>query len=203
MIYDDEEWDRKYHEKIRAKRIGSIVPAVVFKTRVRDESIGGPNPYRWQDVTSYDYFGGKRVIVFSLPGAFTPTCSTYQLPGFEGLYEEFKRQHGIDEIYCLSVNDAFIMNAWAKSQNINNVKVIPDGNNEFTGKMNMSVQKENLGFGNRSWRYAMIVNNGKIEAWFEEPGREDDCPTDPYGETSPENIMNWLNVNAVDKERGK
>jgi peroxiredoxin len=203
MIYDDEEWDRKYHEKIRAKRIGSIVPAVVFKTRVRDESIGGPNPYRWQDVTSYDYFGGKRVIVFSLPGAFTPTCSTYQLPGFEGLYEEFKRQHGIDEIYCLSVNDAFTMNAWAKSQNINNVKVIPDGNNEFTGKMNMSVQKENLGFGNRSWRYAMIVNNGKIEAWFEEPGREDDCPTDPYGETSPENIMNWLNVNAVDKERGK
>jgi peroxiredoxin len=203
MIYDDEEWDRKYHEKIRAKRIGSIVPAVVFKTRVRDESIGGPNPYRWQDVTSYDYFGGKRVIVFSLPGAFTPTCSTYQLPRFEGLYEEFKRQHGIDEIYCLSVNDAFTMNAWAKSQNINNVKVIPDGNNEFTGKMNMSVQKENLGFGNRSWRYAMIVNNGKIEAWFEEPGREDDCPTDPYGETSPENIMNWLNVNAVDKERGK
>lgn len=203
MIYDDEEWDKKYHEKIRAKRIGSIVPAVVFKTRVRDESVGGPNPYRWQDVTSYDYFGGKRVIIFSLPGAFTPTCSTYQLPGFEGLYEEFKRQHGIDEIYCISVNDAFTMNAWAKAQNIQKVKVIPDGSGKFTNKMNMGVQKDNLGFGNRSWRYAMIVNNGKIEAWFEEPGREDDCPTDPYGETSPENIMNWLNSNAVDKERGK
>lgn len=203
MIYDNEEWEMKYHEKIRAKRIGSIVPAVVFKTRVRDESIPGPNPYRWQDMSSYDFFGGKRVIVFSLPGAFTPTCSTYQLPGFEQMYDTFKQEHDIDEIYCLSVNDSFTMNAWARHNNITRVKVIPDGSGEFTNKMHMAVQKDNLGFGTRSWRYAMVVDNGKIEAWFEEPGREDDCPTDPYGETSPENIMAWLNANAVDKERGK
>ena len=174
------------------KRIGSIVPAVTFRTRVRDESVGGPNPFRWEDATTYEYFGGKRVIVFSLPGAFTPTCSTMQLPGFESMYDEFKQKHGIDEIYCISVNDAFTMNAWAKAQGIKNVKVIPDGNNEFTGKMRMSVDKSNLGFGDRSWRYAMIVNNGKIEAWFEEPGFSNNCETDPYGETSPENIMNWL-----------
>lgn len=192
--YDDDydKWEVKQHARMSKKRIGSIVPAVTFRTRVRDESVGGPNPFRWEDVTTYEYFGGKRVIVFSLPGAFTPTCSTMQLPGFESMYEEFKQKHGIDEIYCISVNDAFTMNAWAKAQDIKNVKVIPDGNNEFTGKMRMSVDKSNLGFGDRSWRYAMIVNNGKIEAWFEEPGFSNNCETDPYGETSPENIMNWL-----------
>jgi len=189
---DYDAWLEREHLHDIATRVGSIVPAVVFKTRVRDESIGGPNPYRWQDVNSYDYFGGKRVIVFSLPGAFTPTCSTMQLPGFEAMYDKFKQEHGIDEIYCVSVNDSFTMNAWAKSQNINNVKVIPDGNCDFTCKMRMSVEKRNLGFGDRSWRYAMIVNNGVIEAWFEEPGFSNDCETDPYGETSPENIKKWL-----------
>ena len=189
---DYDNWEIKQHARVSKKRIGSIVPAVVFKTRVRDESVGGPNPYRWQDVNSYEYFGGKRIIVFSLPGAFTPTCSTMQLPGFETMYDEFKQKHGIDEIYCISVNDAFTMNAWAKAQDIKNVKVIPDGNNEFTSKMRMSVDKSNLGFGDRSWRYAMVVNNGVVEAWFEEPGYSNNCETDPYGETSPENIMNWL-----------
>ena len=169
----------------------TILPAVVFKTRVRDESVGGPNPYRWQDVSSYDYFGGKRVVIFSLPGAFTPTCSTYQLPGFEEKYDEF-RALGIDEVYCVSVNDAFVINAWAKAQNIQKVKVIPDGSEKFTRAMRMSVDKDNLGFGYRSWRYAVIANNGTIEKWFVEPGKEHNCETDPYGETSPENILTYL-----------
>jgi len=190
--YDDYNWEVKQHERMSKRRIGSIVPAVTFKIRVRDDSIEGPNPYRWDDLTSYQIFGDKRIILFSLPGAFTPTCSTMQLPGFETMYDEFRQKHNIDEIYCLSVNDAFTMNAWAKSQNINKIKVIPDGNMEFTQKMRMSVDKSNLGFGDRSWRYAMIVNNGKVEAWFEEPGFSNNCETDPYGETSPENIMNWL-----------
>lgn len=175
--------------------IGKPVPAVTFRTRVRDDSIEGPNPFRWKNVTSYDYFGGKRVILFSLPGAFTPTCSTYQLPGFENNYEKFK-SFGIDEIYCMSVNDSFVMNAWAKSQDITNVKVIPDGNGDFTSKLGMAVSKENLGFGYRSWRYAAIINNGKIEAWFEEPGKEHVCETDPYGESAPENILNYLETLA-------
>jgi len=169
----------------------TVVPAVVFKTRVRDESIEGPNPYRWQDVNSYDYFAGKRVILFSLPGAFTPTCSTYQLPGFEQNYQTFK-DLGIDEIYCVSVNDSFVMNKWAQDQDIQSVKVIPDGSGMFTSKMNMLVQKDNLGFGVRSWRYAVIVNNGTIEKWFIEPGIEHNCETDPYGESSPENILKHL-----------
>lgn len=173
-------------------QLPTVIPAVIFKTRVRDESIEGPNPYRWQDVTSYDYFAGKRVILFALPGAFTPTCSTYQLPGFEENYESF-REKGIDEIYCLSVNDAFVMNKWAQDQNLQHVKVIPDGSGEFTSKMNMLVAKDNLGFGVRSWRYAAIVNNGVIEKWFIEPGIEHNCPDDPYGESSPGNIMSYLN----------
>lgn len=170
---------------------GVCVPNVVFKTRVRDESILGDNPYRWQDMTTKDYFGNKRVILFSLPGAFTPTCSTYQLPNFEKLYKEF-RGYGIDEIYCMSVNDSFVMNKWAKDQNLENVKVIPDGSGRFTRMMGMLVDKDNLGFGMRSWRYAAIVDNGTIERFWEEPGREDNCGDDPYGETSPENILNWL-----------
>ena len=168
-----------------------VIPSVVFKTRVRDESIDGPNPYRWEDVTSFDYFGGKRVVLFSLPGAFTPTCSTYQLPGFEDNFDEFK-DLGIDEIYCISVNDAFVMNAWAKSQGIEKVKVIPDGSGFFTEEMGMLVEKDNLGFGARSWRYAAVIDNGRIEKMFVEPGQEDNCPADPYGETSPETILAYL-----------
>ena len=171
--------------------IGRKLPDVTFKTRVRDESVGGPNPYRWQDMSTQDYFAGKRVVVFSLPGAFTPTCSTYQLPGFEKGFHDFKN-HGIQDIYCMSVNDSFVMNAWAKQQELENVKVIPDGSGQFTRLMGMLVDKDNLGFGARSWRYAMIVNDGVIEAWFEEPGREDNCGSDPYGESSPENVLNWL-----------
>lgn len=169
----------------------NIVPNVTFKTRVRDESIGGSNPYRWQDVTTEELFKNKRVILFSLPGAFTPTCSTFQLPTFEKMFSQFK-EAGIDEIYCMSVNDAFVMNQWAKSQDLQNVKVIPDGNGEFTRRMGMLVDKSNLGFGMRSWRYAVVLNNGYIERWFVENGLMDNCPDDPYQETSPENIMNYL-----------
>ena len=183
--------------------VGTRIPDVTFKTRVRDESIEGPNPYRWQDMTTADYFAGKRVILFSLPGAFTPTCSTFQLPGFEQMYNEFQEVHGIDEIYCMSVNDAFVMNAWAKHQEIKNIKVIPDGNGEFTSKFGMLVRKHNLGFGSRSWRYAMIVDDGIIEAMFEEAGYQDNAEQDPYGLSSPENVMNYLNAKATEKERGQ
>ena len=170
---------------------GRKLPDVTFKTRVRDESVGGPNPFRWEDKTTADYFKGKRVVLFSLPGAFTPTCSTHQLPDFEKLYNGFQEK-GIDEIYCISVNDAFVMNAWGKQQGLKNVKLIPDGSGEFTRKMGMLVGKDNLGFGMRSWRYAAIVDDGRVEAWFEEPGFSDNCETDPYGESSPQNLLDKI-----------
>jgi len=166
----------------------SNIPDVVFKMRVRDESIEGDNPFRWEHVQSTDLFANKCVVLFSLPGAFTPTCSTYQLPDFEKLYSEFQEK-GIDDIFCISVNDAFVMNAWAKDQGLQNVKVIPDGSGEFTRKMGMLVDKDNLGFGMRSWRYAAIVDDGVITCSFVEPGFEDNCETDPYGESSPQNIL--------------
>lgn len=182
--------------------VGRRVPNVDFKVRVRDDSIGGPNPFRWETMNTADYFAGKRVLLFSLPGAFTPTCSTFQLPGFEESFETFQN-FGIDEIYCMSVNDSFVMNAWAKHHDLKHVKVIPDGNGEFTSMMDMMVAKYNLGFGDRSWRYACIVDDGLIEVMFEEPGFDNNIDDDPYGESSPENILSYLNAKAVDRERGK
>ncbi len=177
-------------------KTGLRLPDITFHTRVRDESIGGDNPFRWQDKTTADFFSGKRVILFSLPGAFTPTCSTYQLPGFESNATAF-REMGIDDIYCMSVNDSFVMNKWAQGQNLETVKVIPDGSGLFTRKIGMLVAKDNLGFGMRSWRYAAIIDDGVIEAWFEEPGRCDNHSEDPYGESSPENLLSWLRGDAV------
>ncbi len=167
------------------------VPNVVFKTRVRDESVGGPNPFRWQDRTSQDVFGGKRVIVFSLPGAFTPTCSSTHLPRYEELYGEFKSL-GIDEIYCISVNDAFVMFQWGKNMGAEKVQLLPDGNGEFTRKMGMLVDKANLGFGLRSWRYSMVVNDGAIEKVFAEPGHSDNCETDPFEVSDADTMLAYL-----------
>ncbi len=167
------------------------IPDVVFKTRVHDETVGGDNPYRWQDVSSSEIFAGRKVIVFGLPGAFTPTCSTTHAPGFETKYDEFK-QLGIDEVYCLSVNDAFVMKQWADKLGITKVKMLPDGNAEFTQKMGMLVKKENLGFGSRSWRYSMLVEDGVIKKLFVEPGFSDDCPNDPFEVSDAETMLTYL-----------
>ncbi|MFM2303617.1 MAG: hypothetical protein RLZZ135_1027 [Cyanobacteriota bacterium] len=167
------------------------VPDVVFKTRVRDESIGGDNPFKWQDVSSKDIFAGKKVVVFSLPGAFTPTCSTSHLPRYEELYNEFKAL-GVDEIYCLSVNDAFVMYQWGLKQGAKNVKLLPDGNGDFSKAMGMLVDKSNLGFGKRSWRYAMVVNDYKVEKVFSEEGFIDNCPTDPFEVSDADTMLAYL-----------
>ena len=171
---------------------GFKLPEVTFKTRVRDESIGGDNPFRWEDKTTKDYFSGKRVVLFSLPGAFTPTCSTYQLPGFEENYDKIRNQD-IDEVYCMSVNDAFVMNAWAKQQQIENVKVIPDGSGNMTRFLGMLIGKNHLGFGLRSWRFMCVVNDGVIEQWWQEPGiNNEGTDDDPYEQSTPENCMEYL-----------
>jgi len=167
------------------------VPDVVFKTRVRDESIGGPNPFRWQDLTTQDIFGGKKVVLFAVPGAFTPTCSNSHLPRYEELYDEF-RALDVDEVICLSVNDAFVMYQWGKQQGIQKVFLLPDGSGEFTRKMGMLVRKDNLGFGMRSWRYSMFVNDGVIEKMFIEPHFSDDCPIDPFEVSDADTMLNYL-----------
>ena len=167
-------------------------PCVVFQTRIRDESIEGPNPFRWEQVTSDSLFQNRRVVLFSLPGAFTPTCSTYQLPGFEENYNRIKMAD-VDEVYCISVNDAFVMNAWAKQQDIKHVKVIPDGSGNFTRYMGMLIGKNHLGFGMRSWRYMCVINNGVIEKWWQEPGiNNDGTDDDPYINTTPEKMVDYL-----------
>lgn len=170
---------------------GKKVPDVVFKTRVRDESVEGPNPYRWQDRTTAELFGGKKVVVFALPGAFTPTCSSTHAPGYEAKYDDFKAL-GVDEVMCLSVNDAFVMKKWADDLGIQKVFMLPDGNADFTKGMEMLVQKENLGFGNRSWRYSMYVENGEIKKLFIEPGRVDNCESDPFEVSDAETMLAYL-----------
>ncbi len=175
---------------------GTRVPSVVFKTRVRDESVGGENPYRWQDVSSDEIFGGKKIVVFGLPGAFTPTCSSTHLPGYEARYDNFKAA-GIDEVYCLSVNDAFVMKQWADKLGIKKVKMLPDGNAAFTKGMGMLVSKENLGFGDRSWRYSMLVEDGKIKKLFIEPGLTDNCPDDPFEVSDADTILAYVKGSAA------
>ena len=172
---------------------GDRIPDISFRTR----SLG-----EWKDVSTDDYFKGKRVILFALPGAFTPTCSNQQLPGYEKLHDVFK-QHGIDEVYCLSINDSYVMNAWAANQKLEKVKVIPDGNGDFTDQVDMLVEKTDCGFGMRSWRYAAIINDGTVEVMFEEPGKTDNNDGDPYSVSSPENVLKYLQSMAnqhIDKK---
>jgi thioredoxin-dependent peroxiredoxin len=183
--------------------LGRTVPDVTLKTRVRDDSVGGDNPFRWQDVQTGELFKGKRVVLFSLPGAFTPTCSNEQCPGFERLYDEIRDQ-GVDEVYCLSVNDAFVMYQWAKNLGVEKVRMLPDGSGHFTRRMGMLINKDHLGFGQRSWRYAAVVDDGQIVAWFEEPGINDTgADQDPYGESSPEKVLEWLKAHPNPAKAGE
>jgi peroxiredoxin len=167
------------------------VPHATFKTRVRNDALGGANPFEWKEVTSRDVFAGRKVVLFALPGAFTPTCSTSHLPGYEALCDAFKA-HGVDDVICLSVNDAFVMYQWGKSQNVEKVRLLPDGNGEFTRKMGMLVEKRNLGFGSRSWRYSMLVNDGEIEKIFVEDGFDDDAPADPFEVSDADTMLEYL-----------
>ena len=173
--------------------VGNKVPQTTFISREGDVAPEGGCPIggRFVEQTTDEIFGGKRVVVFALPGAWTPTCSSRQLPGFEAMYDAFKAQ-GVDEVYCLSVNDGFVMNSWLDKENIKNVKALCDGNASFTDAMGMLVNKGNLGFGNRSWRYAMVVNDGTIEWMGVEPNKADFQSEDPYGESSPEKVKEYL-----------
>ena len=159
----------------------------------------------WVDLTRETLFDGKRVVIFGLPGAFTPTCSSQQLPGYEELYHSF-REAGIDDIYCFTVNDGFVCRAWQEQQGIINVKIIPDGSAEFAIKMGMDVRKDNLSFGVRSWRYAAIIECGEVIQQFVEPGFTDNADGDPYELSAPENVLEQIQAygwSSVNEEEGK
>lgn len=161
---------------------GKHIPEVNWQTRVGEE---------WKVLKSKDIFDNKKVVVFSLPGAFTPTCSSTHLPRFNQLAGVFKKM-GVDEICCVSVNDTFVMNAWLADQEASNITVIPDGNGEFTDAMGMLVDKADLGFGKRSWRYSMLVNNGVIEKMFIEPN----VPGDPFEVSDADTMLAYLDPKA-------
>lgn len=161
---------------------GKPVPHVTFKARPNDQ---------WQDITSEALFKGRTVVLFSLPGAYTPTCSSTHLPRYNELAPVFK-QHGVDDIICLSVNDAFVMNEWKQGQDAANITVIPDGNGDFSEGMGMLVDKRNLGFGKRSWRYSMLVRDGIVEKAFIEPDKEGD----PFEVSDAETMLKYLAPDA-------
>ena len=171
------------------------VPYTNFKTRIGDtDEVGGCTFIggEWKDVDTEAIFKDKKIVLFALPGAFTPTCSSQQIPGYESKYDEI-RALGVDEVYCLSVNDAFVMNAWARDQKISKVKMLADGSGIFTQGMGMLVNKDHLGFGMRSWRYSMLVDNGNVKRIFEEPGKNnsgDDM--DPFEVSDVDTMINYL-----------
>lgn len=162
---------------------GKRVPNTTFRLRRNDQ---------WVNVTTDELFKGKTVVVFSLPGAFTPTCSSAHVPGYNQLAKTFK-DNGVDEIVCMSVNDTFVMNEWAKDQEAENINFIPDGNGDFTEGMGMLVDKSDLGFGKRSWRYSMLVKDGVVEKMFIEPEE----PGDPFKVSDAETMLRYINPGAV------
>lgn len=166
---------------------GQAVPQVIFRTRHNND---------WQPVSSNDIFAGKRVIVFSLPGAFTPTCSSTHLPRYNELAGVFKEQ-GIDEIICISVNDGFVMESWGQDQDAANIRLLPDGNGEFSEGMGMLADMSELGFGKRSWRYSMLVNDGTIEKMFIEPVK----PGDPFEVSDADTMLDYVNPEATQPAR--
>ncbi len=158
---------------------------------MRNEALGGPNPFEWKDVPSDDIFRGKRIVLFALPGAFTPACSDAHLPGYERLYDEF-RALGIDEVVALAVNDAFVMFQGAKSRDVRKVFMLPDGNGDFTRRMGMLVDRTRQGMGFRSWRYSMLVVDGVITKMFIEPGLRDDAPGAGIQVSNAETMLDYL-----------
>jgi len=164
-------------------REGQNVPQVTFRTR-RDHA--------WVDVTSDEIFKGRTVVVFSLPGAFTPTCSSTHVPRYNQLTPTLKK-HGVDEVICISVNDAFVMNEWRNDQKAHNVRFLPDGNGDFSRGMGMLVPKNDLGFGERSWRYSMLVKDGVVEKMFIEP----DVPGDPFEVSDADTMLDYMAPDAA------
>jgi glutaredoxin-like protein len=163
-------------------REGQRVPQVTFRAR---------NETDWKPLTTDDVFKGKKVVLFALPGAFTPTCSSAHVPRYNELLPTLKAR-GVDSVVCLSVNDPFVMDEWAKDQQAENITFLPDGNGEFTEKMGMLVDKQNLGFGKRSWRYSMQVKDGVIEKMFVEPEK----PGDPFEVSDADTMLNYINPKA-------
>lgn len=167
------------------------IPDATFHTRVRNPAIGGPNPFEWKTVTSAEVFGGRNIVLFGLPGAFTPACSESHLPGYEAAHDRFLAQ-GIDEVICVSVNDAFVMHQWAQSRGVEKVRMLPDGNGSFTRLMGMLVDRAAQGMGLRSWRYSMHVEDRVIRRMFVEPGFADNPPGVPVEVSGADTMVAYL-----------
>ena len=179
------------------KMEGRKIPSVNLQTRVKTKNVkksnskSNKNSYKWKTISTNNLFKNKKSVVFSLPGAYTPTCSNSHLPDYEKKYNELKKK-GVDEVYCVSVNDPFVMHNWKNKHNIKNIKMIPDGNGSFTKQMGALVKKNNLGFGDRSWRYSMLIDNGKIIKIFSESNISNNHKSDPFKVSDVNTMINYI-----------
>lgn len=149
------------------------------------------NVHRAMERAGFGDFTGTPLVIFGLPGAFTPTCSKSQLPGYEKAYNEFN-ELGFG-VLCISVNDSYVMQAWKEAMGVVQVGMAADGNGTFTEDMNMLVDKSNMGMGRRSWRYAAVVDSeGTLLKMFIEEGKGDNVEDDPYEASKPEKVLEWL-----------
>lgn len=170
---------------------GNYIPNVDFMIRVANPAGGDAQPFTWTRLNSYKIFNNHKTVLFCLPGAFTPICTERQVPDYDNHFFELKSL-GITQVLCLTVNDYWVVKQWADSLRTRHVKFIPDGNGVFTQQMGMLVDKSNYGYGNRSWRYAAVIDNSKIEKIFEEPGKSNNSDVDPYSETHPRKVIEYL-----------
>lgn len=180
--------------KTLAKQLeGKKLPKINFQTNdFEGKILPGICPIiTWKTISTDELFKDKKVVLFALPGAFTPTCSSKQLPGYDKAFSEFKKL-GIDKVICLSVNDPFVMKAWKDTEKVKNITMLPDGNGEFSKKLGTLIKKNNLGFGDRSWRYSMLVENGIIKKVFLEAGMSDNCKTDPYEVSDEKTMLDYI-----------
>ena len=173
-------------------RTGEPIPTVNFYFRKENPNFTGIDKMDWHIVNSTDLFRDKKCIVIGLPGPFTPVCSSFQVPQYEKFYNDFIYEYNIDEIYVTSTMDYFVMEAWKEKLKLKNLKMLPDGNANWARLLGMYVNREEFGYGYRSWRYACLINNNVIERLFAEPNPEDKLGNDPYGESSPQNVLEWL-----------
>lgn len=167
------------------------MPHATFHTRVRNDALGGENPFEWKDLTTHDVFSCRKIVLLAVPGAFTPACSNSHLPSYERDFDAYQAL-GVDAVYCASVNDAFVMFQWARSLGIEKVRMLPDGNGTFAKAMGMLVRRDRQGMGYRSWRYSLYAEDGRIVRLFSEPGLSDNPSGVPVDQSGSDRMLRFL-----------
>ncbi|VWU52941.1 1-cys peroxiredoxin, putative [Hepatocystis sp. ex Piliocolobus tephrosceles] len=151
----------------------------------------------FQDVDTHELFQNKRILLISLPGAYTPTCTSKMIPEYEKEYDYFINEKKFDDIYCITNNDIYVLKNWFKYMDIKKIKYVSDGNSAFTERMNMLVDKSNFFLGMRPWRYVAIIENNVLKKMFQEENKMHNIQSDPYIVSSLSNVREFLKTHEI------